>query len=411
MAAKFEIKKFNGSNFLLWKLKIKAILRKDNCLAAISERSVEFIDDNKWNEIDGNAIANLHLALANRVLSSIEEKKTAKKIWDHLTKLYEVKSLQNKIFLKRKLYTLRVSEFTSVTKHINTLNTIFSQLTLLGHKIEPNERAEVLLQSVPNSYDQLIINLTNNILTDYLVFDDIAVAILEEENRRKNKEDKLANSQQAEALTVMRGRSIERGPSGSHNQGKSKSRSKKSIKYYNYGKKGNVASTSYDGNALCCEAAMTYKGRKRFADVWIMDSEASFHMTSRKEWFHHYETFSREPMYSCNDHALKIVGIGTIKLRMYDGTVHTIQEVRHVEGIKKNLLSLGRLDDLRCKVEIEKGIMKIIRGAFILMKGEKTAANLYMLKGETLQFKGETCTNKAEALVTSSNSSERSAMV
>ncbi|KAL5841892.1 hypothetical protein ACOSQ3_012495 [Xanthoceras sorbifolium] len=389
MAAKFEIEKFNGSNFSLWKLKIKAILRKDNCLVAINERPVEFIDDNKWNEMDGNAIANLHLALADGVLSSIEEKKTAKEIWDHLTKLYEAKSLHNKIFLKRKLYTLRMSESTSVTEHINTLNTLFSQLISLGHKIEPNERAELLLQSLPDLYDQLIINLTNNILTDYLVFDDIAAAILEEENRRKNKEDRLANSQQAEALTVMRGRSIERGQSGSQNQGRSKSRSKKSIKCYNCGKRGNVASTSYDGNALCCEAATTYEGKKRFADIWIMDSGASFHMTSRREY--------------CNDHALKIVGIGTIKLRMYDGTVHTIQEVRHVEGIKKNLLSLGRLDDLRCKVEIEKRIMKIIRGALVLMKGEKTAANLYILKGETLQ--------EAQASVASSNSTERFAMV
>ncbi|KAL5763276.1 hypothetical protein ACOSP7_019540 [Xanthoceras sorbifolium] len=362
MAAKFEIEKFNGSNFSLWKLKIKAILRKDNCLAAISKRPVEFTDDNKWNEIDENAIANLHLALADGVLSSIEEKKTAKDIWDHLTKLYEAKSHHNKIFLKRKLYTLRMSESTS-----------------------PNECAELLLQSLPDSYDQLIINLTNNILMDYLVFDDIAAAILEEENRHKNKEDRLANSQQAEALTVMKGRSIERGPSGSQNQGRSKSKSKKSIKCYNCGKRGNVASTSYDGNALCCEAATTYEGRKKFANVWIMDSGASFHMTSRREWFHHYETFSGEPVYSCNDHALKIVGIGTIKLRMYDGTVHTIQEVRHVKGIKKNLLSLRRLDDLGCKVEIEKGIMKIIRGALVLMKGEKTAANLYILKGETLQ--------------------------
>nr|GFB42871.1 Gag-Pol polyprotein [Tanacetum cinerariifolium] len=80
MAAKFEIAKFNGNNFSLWKLKMKVILRKDKYLAAIGERSAEFTDDNKWDEMDGNAIANLHLALADGVLSSIEEKKSAKDI-------------------------------------------------------------------------------------------------------------------------------------------------------------------------------------------------------------------------------------------------------------------------------------------------------------------------------------------
>nr|GEW39852.1 zinc finger, CCHC-type [Tanacetum cinerariifolium] len=84
MATKYEIKKFNENNFSLWKLKMKAILQKDKCLAAIGERSADVTDDSKWDEMDGNAIANLHLALADGVLSSIEEKKTAKDIWDHL---------------------------------------------------------------------------------------------------------------------------------------------------------------------------------------------------------------------------------------------------------------------------------------------------------------------------------------
>ncbi|KAF2294513.1 hypothetical protein GH714_012115 [Hevea brasiliensis] len=186
MAAKYEIEKFNGSNFSLWKLKIRAILRKDNCLAAIEDRPTGITDD-RWKEMDDNAIANLHLAMADTVLSSVAEKKTAKEIWDTLTGLYEAKSLHNKIFLKRRLYTLRMSESTSVTDHINNLNTLFSQLTALEYHIAENERAELLLQSLPDSYDQLIINLTNNILTDYLVFNDVAAAVLEEESRRKNK--------------------------------------------------------------------------------------------------------------------------------------------------------------------------------------------------------------------------------
>ncbi|GJV43848.1 hypothetical protein Tco_1428384 [Tanacetum coccineum] len=84
MAAKFEIEKFNRNNFSLWKLKMKAILTKDKCLEAIGERPAEVTVDGKWVEMDENAIANLHLVLADEVLSSIYEKKTTKDIWDHL---------------------------------------------------------------------------------------------------------------------------------------------------------------------------------------------------------------------------------------------------------------------------------------------------------------------------------------
>ncbi|KAH9689341.1 Integrase catalytic domain-containing protein [Citrus sinensis] len=368
------------------------------------------ITDDKWNEIDGNAISDLHLALADGVLSSVAEKNTAKEICDTLTKLYEAKSLHNKIFLKRKLYTLRMAESTMVTDHINTLKTLFSQLTTLGHNIEENERAELLLQNLPDSYDQLIINLTNNYLAASLIFDDVAASVLNEESRRENKENKQASSQQAEPLSVTRGRSTERGPSGSQNHGRSKFRSKKNVKCYNCGKKGHVkkecwsnqkikegkepessnaqgcvASTSNDGEILYSEATIVSEGRKRLSDVWLIDSGDTWHMTSRREWFYTYEPISGRSVYMGNDHALEIAGISTIKIKMFDGTIHTIGEVRHVNGLKKNLLSLGQMDSHGYKTHVENGIMNIVNGALVLMKAEKIGTNLFMLKGETLQ--------------------------
>jgi len=77
MTAKFE--KINGRNFSLWKLKIMAVLRKDNFLKAIDGTQVD-ITDEKWKEMDDNVVANLHLAMPDSVLSSIAEKKTTKEI-------------------------------------------------------------------------------------------------------------------------------------------------------------------------------------------------------------------------------------------------------------------------------------------------------------------------------------------
>ena len=73
MATRYEIEKFNGKIFSLWKLKMKAILKKDNCLAAIEEKLVG-ITDQKWKEIDNNAIANLHLALKIRFYPALRRR-------------------------------------------------------------------------------------------------------------------------------------------------------------------------------------------------------------------------------------------------------------------------------------------------------------------------------------------------
>ena len=104
-----------------------------------------------------------------------------------------------------------------------------------------------------------------------------------------------------------------------------------------------------------------------------------------------------------DDHALEIAGIGTIKLKMYDDTICTIQKVRHVKDLRKNLLSLGQLDSSGCKIHVQDGIMKIVKGALVVMKAEKIAANLYMLKEETQQ--------KGEVFITLASSAEESTMM
>ena len=41
-----------------------------------------------------------------------------------------------------------------------------------------------------------------------------------------------------------------------------------------------------------------------------------------------------------DDHALEIAGVGTIKIKIFNGSIRTCQGVRHDKGLKKNLLSI-----------------------------------------------------------------------
>jgi hypothetical protein len=45
-----------------------------------------------------------------------------------------------------------------------------------------------------------------------------------------------------------------------------------------------------------------------------------------------------------NDISSKVVGIGSIRIKMFDGTVKILTDVRHVPDLRKNLISLGVLD-------------------------------------------------------------------
>ena len=85
-----------------------------------------------------------------------------------------------------------------------------------------------------------------------------------------------------------------------------------------------------------------------------------------------------------NDASCKVVGIGNRIIKMFDGVVRTLCDVRHVLDLKKNLISLGALDsnDFCCKSESR--IMKVSKGIMIVMKGQKTIGNIYRLLGITI---------------------------
>ena len=97
-----------------------------------------------------------------------------------------------------------------------------------------------------------------------------------------------------------------------------------------------VASTLDDGDVLHSELAMVSEGKKWIFDVWLINSGVTWHMTSRRELFNKYKPILGGSIYMGDDHAFKIFSISIIKIKMFDGTVHTIEEVRHVKVLKKN---------------------------------------------------------------------------
>ena len=72
-----------------------------------------------------------------------------------------------------------------------------------------------------------------------------------------------------------------------------------------------------------------------------------------------------------NNASCKVVGIGIIKIRMFDGVVYTLGDMRHVPNLKKNLISLSTLDSKGYKSTSESGLLKISKGSLRVMKGQK----------------------------------------
>jgi hypothetical protein len=108
---------------------------------------------------------------------------------------------------------------------------------------------------------------------------------------------------------------------------------------------------------------------EHLVDFWILDSMCSFHMTSNRDWFDNYKLVNFGIVTMGNGAHCKIIGTGNIKIKTFDGVVRTLCDVRHVPYVKKNLMSLGTLDSNSYGYKSEGLVMKVTKGAMVVMKG------------------------------------------
>ena len=113
-------------------------------------------------------------------------------------------------------------------------------------------------------------------------------------------------------------------------------------------------------------------------DSWILDSACSYYMTPKKDWFNTYRSVNYGSVLMGNDASCKVAGIGNIKIKMFDGVVRTLGDVRHVPDLNKNLISLGTLDCNRFSYKSTSGVMKVSKGAMTMMKGHKLARKIFI---------------------------------
>ena len=100
-STKFEIPRFNSSNYPAWKLKMHTTLIKDGCAVALKGKKNKpgGMRNKVFADKDELAMANTYLALNEVVLFNVSKETMTKGLWDKLQNLYEGKSMSKKIFL------------------------------------------------------------------------------------------------------------------------------------------------------------------------------------------------------------------------------------------------------------------------------------------------------------------------
>ena len=98
----------------------------------------------------------IRLCLTDSILINVHEEPFGKRLWKKLSEIYQAKLLVNKIFLRKKLYSLRMEEGGQIFEHLERFNMLVTQLTSVGVPMDEEERCQILLCSLPDSWDSFV---------------------------------------------------------------------------------------------------------------------------------------------------------------------------------------------------------------------------------------------------------------
>ena len=101
-------------------------------------------------------------------------------------------------------------------------------------------------------------------------------------------------------------------------------------------------------------------------ESWILDSGASFHSSPSKELFQNFKSGNFGKVYLADNKALAIEGKGDVCIKTTSVNQWTLDDVRYIPGIKKNLIYVGQLDSMGYAAEFGKGSWKIMKGAMVV---------------------------------------------
>jgi hypothetical protein len=118
------------------------------------------------------------------VLLIVSGESTTNELWNNLGNLYQSKSLVNMLFLLNKLCHLRMEDGDSVIGHLNSFNTLVSQLVSVNIMIAEDDKCITLLCSFLDSWDNLVVAVGGTTQST-LKYEDVVSYLLSEEMRWK----------------------------------------------------------------------------------------------------------------------------------------------------------------------------------------------------------------------------------
>ncbi|KAF7131933.1 hypothetical protein RHSIM_Rhsim09G0133900 [Rhododendron simsii] len=250
--------KLTSANYSIWKPRMEDVLyTKDLYLPIYGDtKKPQGTSDEDWKVTNRKAVALIRTWVDQSVFHHVAQETNAYELWTKLEAMYERKTAQNKASLIRRLVNLKYKDGRNVAEHMSDFQGLINQLSTMKLVLDEELQALLLLSSLPDSWETLVVTISNSALSGMITMDMVKDGMFNEEARRKE-QGTLVDT---EALVVQnRGRSRTRNSGGDRNKSKDRSRSKS---------RGKKSSTVYLMQAKLSKGEVNAIGDEASTELW-----------------------------------------------------------------------------------------------------------------------------------------------
>ncbi|GJS30368.1 zinc finger, CCHC-type containing protein [Tanacetum coccineum] len=432
--AQYQCPKLKSTNYTVWAIQIKVILEAHGLWEAIESKDNTEVDIKK----DKATIAFLYQALTEDVILQVAGCETAKELWDSLKTRHvgEEKVQQARLqSLMIEFNTLQMKDDDTVDAFTAKLNGYATKARELGKTLDESLLVRKLLDSTPDRFIQIVASIEQTSDLDDISLDEITGKLKAFEERIKLRKGGQVESQEnllfahgehsgkGRRFSKRRGRSnFSRGNwqnnrnrnnsqegNSNHKGNSNKSKGKRDLsnikcfkcnKFGHFRKDCRVTSTTQEQSNLILEddepsLLMTTheevllnegqiqpgKYASGDASIWYLDNGASNHMTGVKSHFRDINESVTGRVRFGDGSYVQIKGRGSILLGCRNQEQKIVSNVYYIPNLKSNILSLGQLTEIGCKVIMDGNKLTLYdKSKKLLMKVERSKNRLYSIR-------------------------------
>lgn len=417
----YTIEALNGNNYYNWKFRMEMILAENEVSETIlketdlTQSQLSEKEKAVLSKKEAKAKSLIVQCVEDNQLECLRDMKTAFQMWETLREKYEKKGLPGQLYLKKKLLSMKLQEEECLEAFILQFEEVTRKLKCSGAKISDEDLICNILLSLPKSYETIVTVIEN---TPNMTFEMVKTKLIAEYEKRKlNKVTKQVqdssyafhsqnrgacfkcgeighfkrdckkdmahgNASGSSSGQYRRGTSFERtndyrnGPreygfNGNHRghvRNRLNSSSGSNFHRSNYAQNNTALENNLESNdESVCFFGEVENEKKVLKGViqFFIDSGCTDHMVNEKSYFSDL-VMLEEPIkiaVAKNDNFLLAMGVGNIKVVSTVGKEKidcTIKNVFYIPNLRRNLLSVKRLEMSNIKVLFENAQVRLI---------------------------------------------------